>query len=224
MRKITIALASLVLALLMSPVNSLFANEEVTPKVDSDVAVSEDDQIIEEMMATFDSSKKVLQLPDGGFVQGEIIEYEDESENAKITAYYNSELSKDAVSVARAKNILKSEAFKYNVGIPKISTYGSTIPTKPLTLGDGSSYKSSKFSASGWRYSELKFKPADGTGKWLLWTSCGDSAKVGTLWQAMIQTGTTLQPGTPTYVDATDWLMYYTYDPVKNSYYVVENK
>ena len=193
-------------------------------KVDSDVAVSEDDQIIEEMMASFDSSKKVLQLPEGGFAQGEIIEYEDESENAEITAYYNSELTKDAVSVARAKNILRSKAFKHNVGIPEISTYAATYPIKQYVLGRGTTYVSHYFTEPGWRFSGYKFKAAPGTGTWLLWTSYKDSALVGTLRQAQQRIGTTLQPSTPTYVNGTDWLMYYTFNPVKNSYYVVANK
>lgn len=53
-------------------------------------------------------------------------------------------------------------------------------------LAVGEVYMSDPFYHTGWRFSEVKFKPAEGTGTWLLWFALGDSGCVGNEYEAYL--------------------------------------
>ncbi len=170
-------------------------------------------------------------LPDGGILQGSmtVCNTEETTSTDEIIRIYNSDLDLNALSVKEADAVLTSKEFVEKTGNQAIIPYGSTIPTATKKLNAGAKYVSSKFSGSGWRLSELKFKPASGTGYYLSWTSIGDSAYACTESQAYqsitttSQVGSILSQGTPRYVYSYDWTMYYTYNPAYGSYYIVDN-
>lgn len=92
-------------------------------------------------------------------------------------------------------------------------------------------YVSNEFSGTGWRFSNLKFIAANGTGRYLKWTSLNDSGRVGgynsatSTYQGRGIYGVPLEIGQTVYVDTqSDWLYYYTYNPAKGTRYMVENK
>lgn len=98
-------------------------------------------------------------------------------------------------------------------------------------LARNETYVSDTFSGSGWRFSNLKFIAANGTGTWLRWTSINDGGRVGhydaalDTYQGRSIRGTALQTGQSKYVDTQgDWLYYFTYNPVNGTKYMVENK
>lgn len=102
----------------------------------------------------------------------------------------------------------------------------------PKILSTNEYYRSADFSGKGWRFSNIKFRAADGMGTWLRWTAIGDGGCVGNEYeayqtyksgQAISRKG--LAKGQVAYVDGKgSWLFYYTYDPVAGSGYLVENK
>lgn len=131
---------------------------------------------------------------------------------------------------------LTLEAVDTSLGTLEFPFYRSASPAKavqyPKILSSGESYTSQPFYESGWRFSESKFKAADGTGTWLLWTAVGDGGVVGNEYEAYrtYQTKQSIgrakiENGRSQYVDGQgSWLFFYTYNPVKGSRYVVSNK
>lgn len=101
----------------------------------------------------------------------------------------------------------------------------------PKILQLGQHYRSNPFSAQGWRFSEAKFKAADGTGTWLLWETYGDGGVVGNEWEAYqtYQSGQSIGrakfgANSKQYVNGNrSWLFFYTYNPIPGSGYIVYN-
>lgn len=54
----------------------------------------------------------------------------------------------------------------------------------PKILSANEYYRSADFSGKGWRFSNIKFRAADGTGTWLRWTAIGDGGCVGNEYEA----------------------------------------
>lgn len=230
MKRITKITLSLLFAFSIMPMSALLANNEneITQNKEEVIKIDEE---INEVFEDFDSSMKILVLPDGGFLQGKATVYNANDTNCKKSiAVYDSETDKNAISVAQAKIIEKENKLSKNVNNPQIVPYGTTIPTKIMVLADKSAYTSSTFSGSGWRIGGYKFKPAANTGDYLLWTSFVDSANAGTAGHVSSTInggpnyGTALPTGVKTYVYSADWTMYYTFNPIAGSYYIVANK
>lgn len=173
------------------------------------------------------SENQIVQvLPEGGFI-------------------YNADGSSDVdLSVVKSNNrivmpyrdYLKLEQKDASVGFVTLPpVFRSASPHKASQtakiLVDGEVYTSNFFSGSGWRFSELKFRPSHGTGSYLRWTSIGDSALVGSEYQAFHtwQTGVgtsmaVLGNGETRWVDTTGgWSVFYTYNPARGPQYVVAN-
>lgn len=105
------------------------------------------------------------------------------------------------------------------------SPYGVSV----RYLANGEAYRSEPFSGSGWRFSGYRFYPASGTGGYLAWTSSGDDGRVGDLGQA-ISTYKGSLAGTALYaregrkyIWSQNGMLYYTFNPVSGTRYVVEN-
>lgn len=182
------------------------------------------DQNVEDAFDMLDPTRKVLVLPNGDFVQGEVTEVIDGT--SIIVSHYDSDTDKNAITVKQAKKIAKKQGNTNS----SISTFGASIPSTTKYIPLNSSYVSNGFSGSGLRFGGFKIKPSPGTGQWLLWASIGDGGIVGTTAQASATQvtgtayGTLIQKGESKYVDCTDWNLYYTFNPVTNSYYIVTNK
>lgn len=209
MKKVTKALLSLAFIFAILPTGVLLANNEDISLADN--STSNIDQEIDEMFECFDSSKKVVHMPRGGFLQG-----------------YDTETNENAITIEEAKKIEKAERLAMEKGY-SVSLFGTNLPTEPYPLKTGQVYKSNSFSGSGWRLSGYKFKPEVGHGNRLYYTSKGDSANAGSLDDAKatinggINSGTPLALNQPTPVISYGYTCYYTWNPIKGSYYVVQN-
>ena len=111
-----------------------------------------------------------------------------------------------------------------------ISLYSTNPFNKPTkVIPNRLAYTSNPFSGNGWRFSGYRFLPASGTGVYLAWRVEGDAGRVGTYdharntYNGHIQ-GVPVDPGQRKYVasDSTG-LLFYTYNPVPGSRYIVEN-
>lgn len=179
----------------------------------------------ENMFSDLDNNEKVLMLPDGGYLHGS--GFITDSENSdQIIAEYNSETDPNSITVQEAKAQVVN-SIKNDTSI--IQPRAATVPTQNFTLAANASYRSSNFSGSGWRFGGYRFYPEPSSGYYLLWTSYGDDARVGNTWEAT-QTlngtisGTTIYNNVSTYVNkGTLGQIYYSYNPVNDSYYIVAN-
>lgn len=96
-------------------------------------------------------------------------------------------------------------------------------------LANGEAYRSEAFSGSGWRFSGYRFYPASGTGGYLAWTSIKDDGRVGDLGQAgstyaghLAGTALYAREGRK-YIWSQNGMLYYTFNPISGTRYVVEN-
>ena len=165
---------------------------------------------------------RVLPMPDGGFLHGEIIEV-DAEDHSKVLGIYNSSLDPNAVTVEEAKKMI--EEGKKNVSFTPYANYPST---SVRYLGANDKYLSDEFSGTGWRFGHYYFLPTVGTGDFLLWTSFVDGGRVGNFSQAYdtLQgnlSGKELLPSVATWCNTPNGQQYYTYNPINGTYYVVSN-
>lgn len=165
---------------------------------------------------------KVLPMPDGGFLYGSCI-VTDLNNPDVILGIYDSELDPEAVSVEEAKQIASGEkTFVSHMG-------RSASPSTSLYIvSANTTYRSDTFSGSGWRFSNYYFLPMNGTGDYLLWTSFIDGGRVGCFAEAYSTlngtlAGMELPVNTAKYYKNPDGQQYYTYNPIKGTYYVVSN-
>lgn len=184
--------------------------------------VTEDKYLASSIFAQLDDDEKILPLPDGGYLYGQAT-ISDSEDTTIVLEEYDSETDTSSITVKEAK-----EDF-LNSSDNNIQTRAATVPTTNWVLANGAAYQSGKFSGSGWRFGGYRFYPADGTGYYLLWTAYGDDGRVGNTWEAT-QTlngtisGTEIYNQSPKYVNkGTLGQIFYTYNPVQNSYYVVAN-
>lgn len=219
---------------MFSLVGSLnFANvkaEDSTSDVNKAEFNARDEQYIDEMFRYFDPSEKILQLPDGAFLQGKMVEVTDKGvfgvKNLNITGIYDSETDSNSISVEEAKELVENTPQAPNENIPVTRGSGVSSDTKYIEL-DGY-YMSNEFSGSGWRFSGYTFRPTPGTGDWLTYTSLGDSGRAGTAGDAQIClnggiSGTELKTGVATYVNSKYWTNYFTHNPLPGTRYLVQN-
>ena len=187
--------------------------------------ILDDSLSVEEMFFDKVDDDRVLPMLGGGFLHGScvVVDARDES---RILGIYNSRLDPNAVSIEEAKRILAGET-KY----VSVAARGATIPTgwDLYFLGANEHYLSGEFSASGWRFSNYMFKPESGTGDYLRWTSINDSGRVGGYEDAQntlngIVSGMELPIGQSRwYSKGSAGQIYYTYNPVTGTKYLVEN-
>ena len=165
---------------------------------------------------------RVLSMPDGGFLHGEIIEV-DAEDPSKVIGIYNSSLDPNAVTVEEVKKIMSGEK-----SYVTFSTRAASPSTSVYYLKANGLYQSDTFSGTGWRFSNYYFLPMAGTGNALLWTSFNDSGRVGGVLEANntrngnIQ-GMELPVGYAKYYENDTGQIYYTYNPLQNTYYIVDN-
>lgn len=166
--------------------------------------------------------EKVLPMPGGGFLYGLCV-VTDLNNPDIILGIYDSEIDPEAVSVEEAKQIVNGErSFVSHMG-------RSASPSTSLyVLKGNTSYRSDAFSGSGWRFSNYYFKPASGTGEYLLWSSFIDGGRVGSYDDACATlngtlSGMELPVNTAKYYRNAGGQQYFTYNPIKGTYYVVSN-
>lgn len=179
----------------------------------------------ESMFSDLEDSEKVLMLSDGGYLHGSGF-ITDSDNPEQIIAEYNSETDPNSITVQEAKaQVIDS----LTNGIPTIQPRATTVPTQNFTLAANASYRSSNFSGSGWRFGGYRFYPEPSSGYYLLWTSYGDDARVGNTWEATQTLNGTIS-GTEIYNNVSKYVnkgtlgqIYYSYNPVSGSYYIVSN-
>lgn len=167
---------------------------------------------------------KVLEV-DGGYLYGECSLYDADN---NLIGEYNSLTSPESITVSKAR---KEISEKEN----EISLYGAYPPDPDksntlIVLDANSSYTSNEFTGSGWRFSGKRFLPASGTGDFLRWTSYVNGGRVGNYNEAYATKngnlqGTAINAGQSRYVNKNGSAqIYYTYNPLPKTYYVVENR
>ena len=167
---------------------------------------------------------KILKI-DGGYLYGGCSLYDADN---NLIGNYNSQTSLESITVAEAR---KEISEKKN----EISLFGAYPPdpdkSNPLVVLDAnSSYTSNEFTGSGWRFSGKRFFPASGTGDFLRWTCYVDGGRVGNYNEAYATKngnlqGTAINAGQSRYVNKYGSAqIYYTYNPLPKTYYVVENR
>ena len=172
----------------------------------------------------FDSidDDRVLPMPDGGFLHGEIIEV-DAEDPSKVIGIYNSSLDPNAVTVEEAKKIINGE--KSYVTFP---TRAASPSTSVYYLKANGSYQSDPFSGTGWRFSNYYFLPMAGTGDALYWVSITDGGRVGNFSEAYDTlhgklSGMELPANTGRYCWTKNGQQYYTYNSLSGTRYMVSN-
>lgn len=138
-------------------------------------------------------------------------------QNYKTTQY--PVLSASEIKAAHKKELadMKNSGKSNNVG-PLVNKPATSRQLK--ILNKGASYLSKTFAGLGWEYAGFGFQPQDGTGAYLMWTSLGDSGRVGDLLQANDNYQTGVLNGTVINSGQTKWVTgyqnrktYYTYQP-----------
>lgn len=167
---------------------------------------------------------KVLEV-DGGYLYGECSLYDADN---NLIGEYNSLTSPESITVSEARKEISEKK-------DEISLFGAYPPDPDksntlVVLESNSSYTSNEFTGSGWRFSGKRFLPASGTGDFLRWTSYVDGGRVGNYNEAYATKngnlqGTAINAGQSRYVNKNGSAqIYYTYNPLPKTYYVVENR
>lgn len=184
------------------------------------------ENMVDSMFEGLSEDDLVLEMPEGGFLYGQCEDY-DVDDPTVLLGEYDSETDPNSVTVAEAKEILLSQM--NDEGIEPI---GDAPPSnsKVRVLAYGDTYTSSPFSGTGWRFSNLQFKPASGTGNYLRWSSYVDSGRVGNYNEGYATKYGGSTQGTSVKAGQTIWnseeglgQIYYTYNPIAGTYYVVKN-
>ena len=165
---------------------------------------------------------RVLPMPDGGFLHGEIIEV-DAEDHSKVLGIYNSSLDPNAVTVEEAKKMI--EEGKKNVSFTPYANYPST---SVRYLGANDKYLSDEFSGTGWRFGHYYFLPTVGTGDYLKWQSINDGGRVGNFSMAYgtlngTLSGQEIQANSWVWCNIPNGQQYYTYNPLSGTRYLVNN-
>lgn len=187
-----------------------------TPKPVSDAMIQEINQEI--------SDEQIVQiLPDGGFIY-----------NADGSSDFSPEIVKQNNGALMPYKVYKEmDELEYttNPQLPTIFRSANPNDSSLKVLEAGQTYNSARFSGSGWRFSGYRFQPQSGTGTWLLWQSRGDSGLVGTINQARSTKNgsraylSAIQNHETKYVNGgSNWVLFYTYNPVPGSTYSVSNR
>ena len=181
-------------------------------------------EITEPTTVEISDSQIVQALPEGGFIS-----------NIDGSSTFDSELVEEnggcLMTYQEYKNIPPQESSISGFEMFPMTRAASPHGQQPRILANNERYTSATFSGSGWRFSNLKFIAANGTGTWLRWTSINDGGRVGhynsalDTYEGRSIRGAELPMGQSKYVDTQgDWLYYYTYNPAKGTQYIVENR
>lgn len=168
-------------------------------------------------------SAKVIKLPDGGILHGQMSIIHGSGSALSYTSNYNSETDKNAVTVkAFNKGIVPAQS-----GDLLMTTMGISPSNDLYIVKNQAVYTSQPFNGSGWRFAGYKFAPESGTGNYLLWNALYDQGRVGTVSQAWSTkngsvSGTIVGGLSGKYVAGTN--TFYTYNPAYNMKYVVANR
>lgn len=187
----------------------------------------ENEYALTERLDSLDPSRPVLELPDGGLLQGQMEIYDGEN----LIAKYDSESDVNKETVSEAKTRITIEIQNGTVKNQQTSAKASWLPEKLSVLKYGSVYTSNTFSAArGWRYGGLKFIAAnDSGGTYLRWSTHVDDGRVGDEVDAY-HTSLGYLSGHDIYMKKNYWFdygqtpsLYFTYNPKKGTYYKVAN-
>lgn len=175
------------------------------------------------------SENQIVQvLPEGGYIAKDDGSSNFDSEmvqnNGGTLMTYGEYLEKEQTDTSSDTFVVSYIQFR--------SASPSKASGNPKVLKLGEFYQSNPFYERGWRFSELKFKAADGTGTWLLWKTYKDGGVVGNEWEAYqtYQSGQSIgrakiEANQSQYVNGNgSWLFFYTYNPISGSGYTVYNK
>lgn len=190
---------------------------------------------IELMFENINDEDKFIQLPDGSFLHGQSIDVDAEDPSI-VYAKYNSETNPNAITAQEVKKMMIEElenSKKSNNGY--IQPRGAGLPTQTKILTPGSSYVSSYFSGSGWRFGGYYIQASSGSGGTLEWNTYNDGGRVGLPFEAAntlnnpnLPEGYPLEVGKPRNINTKmslgmgyHKLVYYTYNPSNNPYYMV---
>lgn len=189
------------------------------------------DKMNDEIFSDLKDTDLVLEMPEGGFLYGQATEYSADNMN-KVIAKYDSETDPNSVTVAEAKEILKKDYLSAREDDTNIVPYGAAPPAsnRVRELEYGKKYYSAYFTGKGWRFSDVQWKAAPGTGDYLEWSSLVDSGRVGSYGEAYatykdgLLLGTVINEGT--YVwnsEGGQGQVYFTFNPISGTQYYVEN-
>ena len=183
--------------------------------------------ITEPTTIQIEDSQIIQVLPEGGFIYNSngTSDY-----NEEMVQHNNSQLMTYQEHKEHIEHSLQSSPLTLFEPSPGLLS-ADPFSQKGKVLADKEIYVSQPFSGSGWRFSNLKFIAANGTGRWLKWTSIYDGGRVGnynsaeSTYSGRGLYGVELEVGRARYVDTrSDWLYYYTYNPVPGTRYIVENR
>lgn len=178
--------------------------------------------LVEEAFFSKVEDNRVLPMPDGGFLYGECVVV-DENDPDIVYGIYNSALDPNAVTVEEAKQIMNGERSYVSV-TPRMGT----VPTSLKIIYANTEYLSDEFSGAGWRFSNYRFIPEASTGEYLRWCSIGDGGRVGDVVAASntldgTVSGMELPVGVYKYFRSDNVQIYYTYNPLQGTRYLVDN-
>lgn len=181
----------------------------------------------QEIQNRYSDNAKILILPEGGFLHGEMIETS--IKTGKVVASYNSETDPNAITWGEIKDKLTDQLSKNpnNPGLLAGQLRGATPPSTVRGLAYGASYSSNLFSGSGWRFAGYLFKAINSVGPLLRWESHNDNGVIGTETQAWntldsgYAEGTLINKNAYLYLNGTK--CYYNHNPQNGTYYWVGN-
>lgn len=160
-----------------------------------------------------DDNVYVLPTPEGGFIT------KSDGSNT-FDAYQIATYGTQPMTVSQFKEYLRTFDISPNQQYNNNTAFRAAYPPfEKRVLKLYESYWSNPFSQSGWRYGELKFYPAKGTGDYLLWEAILDTGIV----EDGVGVSIALSQATPTYVYSRNGTYFKTYNPAKGSRYIVRN-
>lgn len=165
---------------------------------------------IEMVTAGLDDNVYVLPTPEGGFITKS--DGSNTFDPIQIATY-----GTQPMTVAQFKDYLRTFDISFELHHTRFRAAYPPVREHVLELYD--SYYSNPFSGKGWRYGEIKFYPADGTGDYLLWEAIMDSGLVEDGKGVSIA----LPQAKPTYAYSKNGTYFKTYNPAKGSKYIVRN-
>lgn len=243
MKKLKLLGITIFLCFLLMPTNGVLANQEDSEQT-TEYNIEEEMKKLDEQYSYLNDTDLVLELPDGALLSGPGTLKASTIDNPDIIIEeYNVQLDPNSITLQQykekeLKKILSGESEMGPITNYGVSTRAAVPPTKRMTLDAGQFYQSAKFSGSGWRYGELYFDAAWGTGDYLRWSTHGDTGNVcrshpsypgeARFCYPMNVEGEKYWfskwfPSSPGINPTPGFLYYQTFNPTPKSYYVVAN-
>lgn len=168
-----------------------------------------------------DESESIVVMPDGGILYGGEFEiyYSNMPDKPLVI---DTETSPHAITVGDYK--------EHNPSSSIAEPFGADPANQTYVIPDRGYYASNSFTGSGWRFAGYNFRPADNTGAYLKWSTYGDSAMIGSVFEATYTKiygsayGRLINPNTAFYYTGYgNMTTYYTYNPKSGAYCIVMN-